>query len=66
MSDMKVIEIQVSVINADEDEKWEVDTDYPPERICLTYEDPEEVGGVEFIYAEAEEIKAAIQRLITS
>lgn len=63
---MKVIEIQVRVIDTDGDEKWEDDPDFTPERICQTFEDVDDYGGVEFIYAEADEIKRFIEKVMNS
>lgn len=62
MSEMKVIEVQVRVMDTDEDEKWQEDPDYEPERICITFEDLDP----EFVYMEADEIKRAIERIMSA
>lgn len=69
MTNMKVVEIQVRVMDADEDDKWQEDSNYEPERICITFEDEDSCYNgnlADAAYQEADELKACIERLINS
>jgi len=59
---MKVIEIIVRVVDSDGDEKWDEDSGYEAERICLSFEEHDK----DHVYSEADEIKETIQRLVTA
>lgn len=64
---VKVIEITVRVLNIEADDKYGEDSNYEPERICLSYEEDDyEDDFADYVYAEADDIKACIERLVTS
>jgi hypothetical protein len=62
----KVIEIQVRVMDEDENGTWSEDSAYIAERICLTFEADQYDCVEDTAYAEADELKEAIHRIVTA
>lgn len=57
----KVIQIKVEVYDAEEN-YYEVDRNFEPEYITVSYEDED----AEMVYAEAGELAGCIEKLVTS